>query len=360
MKILQIIYSLSSGGAERFVVDLCNRLVLNPNDEVVLLTVCDSNNPRMVHYLSDLSQKVRFVNLHEAHGLSLSSMMKVYAFVKKEKPDVVHLHSNMVLGYPTFLLYRECNYVHTLHSLPYFCLSNSYCKIPNRWFYRNRVHGITISKECQQSFNNLYHDTPSVLVTNGREPQTITSKYEDVKSEIEKYTSCKDTIVFIHVARKHPVKNQDMLFSVFERLDKEGIKFHLFVLGAGYVAEQKQYANHPKIHIIGEKNNVSDYLSFAHFFVLTSKLEGLPLTLLEAMSMGVTPICTPAGGIVDVIRDGENGYVTNGFEEEEFYQKVKHALSEIGCISSDLVRKEFIENYSMKTCAEKYYQVYEL
>ena len=46
-------------------------------------------------------------------------------------------------------------------------------------------------------------------------------------------------------------------------------------------------------------------MSLADYFVLSSDFEGLPLTLIEAMSMGITPICTPAGGVVDVIKDGK-------------------------------------------------------
>ena len=54
MKILQLTYSLSSGGGERFVVDLCNRLAQNDQNEVVLVTVLDDSNPFWMHYRQDL------------------------------------------------------------------------------------------------------------------------------------------------------------------------------------------------------------------------------------------------------------------------------------------------------------------
>ena len=129
-------------------------------------------------------------------------------------------------------------------------------------------------------------------------------------------------------------------------------------LGHGYDEYAEYYRRHPQIHIIGERNNVGDYMSLADYFVLSSDFEGLPLTLLEAMSIGITPISTPAGGVVDVIKDGVNGYITKGFDDDEFYKKIKTVIETKGVISPNVIRCDYIENYSMQTCAEKYYFVY--
>lgn len=161
------------------------------------------------------------------------------------------------------------------------------------------------------------------------------------------------------MARCHPQKNQERLFKTFDRLKEEKVEFHLLVLGAGYEnGWMDKYKGDSQIHIIGERNNVADYMCFADFFVLTSDYEGLPLTLLEAMSLGVVPVCTPAGGIVDVIHDGVNGYLTKGFSDEEFYETVKKALMEKGRISRDRVMEDYRNHYSMKACVEKYYNAY--
>ncbi|GAB1452030.1 hypothetical protein MASR2M47_20860 [Draconibacterium sp.] len=62
MKILQIIYSLSSGGAERFVVDLSNELAEMTND-VVLCTLRDDSQGNNGFYKSEISSKVNYINL---------------------------------------------------------------------------------------------------------------------------------------------------------------------------------------------------------------------------------------------------------------------------------------------------------
>ena len=91
MKILQIIFSLSSGGAERFVVDLSNEL--SKNNDVILLTLKDlTNYPEGNFYKFDLSSRVKYENLGLPQKYTLISLWKVYQYIKKYKPDVVHMH----------------------------------------------------------------------------------------------------------------------------------------------------------------------------------------------------------------------------------------------------------------------------
>ena len=62
MKIIEIIYSLSSGGAERFVVDLSNEFVAKGND-VLLCTLLDDKKNNRAFYKFELNQKIEDVNL---------------------------------------------------------------------------------------------------------------------------------------------------------------------------------------------------------------------------------------------------------------------------------------------------------
>lgn len=356
MKILQLSYSLSSGGGERFVVDLCNRLAENPQNEVVLLTTDDDRIPKNVHYLKDVSQKVRFVNLHCPRGQHPKAFWRVFKTICREKPNIVHAHCNLLLLYlPAFFL-RKIKFVHTLHNLAGVCLQRKWCKPINKWFYRHRVQPVTISKTCQDSYVNLYGDHKSICITNGREALKPSGMIPKDVVFLQNITAP----VFIHVARCAVQKNQQRLFKVFDRLETEGVKFQLIVLGSGYEKEwMPRYQDNPQIHIVGERKNVADYMALADFFVLSSDYEGLPLTLLEAMSLGVIPVCTPAGGIVDVIENGKNGYCSQTFDDEEFYGIIKRALVEQGKLSKDLVKREYAEHYSMKVCALKYFEVYE-
>ena len=157
-----------------------------------------------------------------------------------------------------------------------------------------------------------------------------------------------------------PVKTRLVLFKAFERLQAEGVNFHLIVFGSGYEGVwKKRCAGNPQIHIIGERKNVADYMAMADLLVFPFDYEGLPLSLLEAMSLGIVPICTSVGGIVDVIEDGANGYMTSLFEDDEFYHKIKLALNEKGKLNKDYIRSVYENNFSMKVCTKKYHILYE-
>ena len=361
MKILHITLSLGGGGAERVAVSLCNRFAAHVDDEVILLSILDDSDPRNVFYLKDLSPKVRLINLHCKTGLQIKSIKGVYQTIKCEHPDVVHTHFAVSLNLlPSILIPNVC-YFHTIHTLPLKVVTNTgFLKrmIMNHLFKNNKVKPITISEKCHQSYNNIYKIDNDICIPNGSEPLSITDEAESVKGEVEGYKQNPDATVFIHVARHHPDKNHDKLFRTFLRLEKEGYRCILIVLGDHYDSWKEKLKDSKCIFLLGAKKNVGDYMAQADFYVLSSDYEGLPMTLLEAMSMGVVPVSTPAGGVVDVVEDGVTGYLTKDFDDEEFYRKVKQAMNEKGNISPERIRQYYERNFSMEVCAEKYYDTY--
>lgn len=357
MRILQIIYNLSQGGGERFVVDTCNELVRN-NNEVYLLTV-NANTPSRCHYLDTLAPNVSQCDIGTTKGLSLKGIIGIYKAIKQIKPDIVHIHCSAVLIYLPALLYKKAKYVQTLHSLASKAISFQWLRGFQKWLFKKRIQPITISNICQQSYIDFYKQDNAICITNGRARLTTTKDYDSVKKEIAGYKKDKDIPVFIHVARCSKEKNQELLFNAFERLHKNGKKFLLLVIGAGFESSHYMHFNDTEyVKILGAKQNVGDYLACANYFVLSSTWEGLPLSLLEAMSMGCIPISTPAGGVVDVIRDGENGLLCPTFETDDFLNTISKVFDRDFAISKELIIKDYEENYTMEVCVNKYYNVY--
>ena len=360
MKILQLTYTLSSGGGERFVVDLSNEL--SKHDEIVLVQIVSNENEDMAHYLGDVAKSVKYINLNCKSGLSNEVFYRVYKTIKAEKPDLVHIHCGLFAAILAVLFYKKTKYVHTLHSLAHRCLyeDSKYLKPIYRFLYKKTVKPITISNACNQSFVDLYGINTSVRINNGRSPIMTTNAKEIVKREIDSYKEHEDDKTFIHVARYHSVKNQILLFNTFERLQNEGEHVLLIVIGNGYSESPlKEYCNRKNgILLLGEKKNVGDYLAASDYFIMSSLMEGLPISLLEAMSLGVIPISTPAGGVCDVIRNGENGYISYNHEPEVFYNTVKQAIENKEEVTSAVIKEEFAQSYSMKTCAQNYYAQY--
>ena len=361
MKILQLALSLGAGGAERLVLGLCNEHADNTDDEIVLVTLKDNSISKNVHYLPNLSKRVRFINLHCQSALQAKTIWRVLKIIRREKPDIVHCHTNVLLLFFPVIFLKNIYFFQTIHTLAKRQYDNANIikrKIMAYLYSHNKVKPVTISQTCHQSYWDTYRLSNDICIYNGCEAMVTTDEHEIVKKEIDKLKRNDETVVFIHVARHHPVKNHKRLFRNFTRLEEEGYNFVLLVLGDNYDSLIDQYHNNRYILFLGAKNNVGDYLAQADYFVLSSDAEGLPMTLLEAMSMGVVPISTPAGGVVDVIKDGVNGYLAKSFEDEEFFQILTKAIHEKGTISSESLKKEYKEKYSIDICAEKYYDAY--
>lgn len=359
MKILQIIYNLSSGGAERFVVDLCNKLAENKGDEIHLLITNDDTIPGNNHYCEFLSKDVVYHNIGAKSGFSLKSILGVYKIIRRIKPDVVHLHSNIVLLFLPALLRSKAKLIHTLHNIAEKTLTIKQFKPICRILYKSRIQPITISKICQQSYIDFYRLDNAICITNGRAKLTTTENYDSVKKEIAEYKKKRNQPIFIHVARYAEQKNQKLLFETFTKLHDNGKEFLLMVIGAGFENSPYMHLNETDyIKILGAKQNVGDYLACADYFVLSSLYEGLPLSLLEAMSMGCIPISTPAGGVADVIKNGENGLLCPTFETEDFYNTIAKVFDRDFTLNSEVIIKDYENNYTMETCVSKYYNIY--
>ena len=154
---------------------------------------------------------------------------------------------------------------------------------------------------------------------------------------------------------KKLVKNQNLLIHAFNELNQKGFNFILLVIGDGFDDNFKSRACE-KIHFLGLKNNVSDYLNCADAFCLTSNYEGLPISLLEAISCGVVPICTNVGGISDVIEDGVTGFLSN-VDKASYVDAIERYTMET--IKTSKLISKFKNEFSIHACALKYLAIYE-
>lgn len=162
------------------------------------------------------------------------------------------------------------------------------------------------------------------------------------------------------VNRYDQQKNPDMLVDIVKALDGS-CRFHLDVIGTGARLPQIQQrlsqeglAQHVTLH--GGVANPRDYFRQAHVFLSTSRWEGMPLAVLEAMSEGLCVLATDVVGNADVIRDGETGRL---FETADDAAALLHGLTVTECARlSDAARQEAERTYSADVMAKKTYQIY--
>ena len=363
MRILQLIPSLGSGGAERLVVDLCNELTIQGED-VFLCIIQNTSEYDYGFYLPELSNKVHFNSLNQRKGFSFKNIVALQKMIYEIKPDIIHVHlSTLLYTYFLSILNFKIGFYNTIHSLAEKACSNLLFKTLNYFCYSTGlIKVITISEECKASYENFYKLKNAVLIENGRKSCVSSSKSKQVTTEINGLIQQDDDVTFVHVARFHKQKNQELLIHVFNRLAKEKVHYVLLILGDwSFCEEAKELAKtaNDRIHFLGTKNNVSDYLFQSDAFCLTSSYEGMPISLLEAFSCGCTPICTPVGGIKNMIQDGITGFLSDKVSESAYYDAVKRFLNNRNMIQKENLMIHFEELYSIEHCALKHRQLYQ-
>lgn len=363
MKILQIVFHLSSGGAEKFTVNLSNELA--KSNEVYLCSIQNDQEESLSFFKSEISPNVNYINLGRTRALEFLTFFRIGKLINRINPDIIHCHLNtkIYLYLWAIVYHKKIKIIHTIHNLAQKDVGFRWQKSLNKFFYRRKLfRGIVISKQCLDSFSTFYGNTEVILIENGVSQESPSPCFNDVKSEIESYKHDADSKVFIHIARFHKQKNQELLIKVFNRIQKDKLNAILLIIGAGFDSNagiELKNKSESGIFYLGKKHNVSDYLMNSDAFILSSHWEGLPISLIEAASYGVIPVSTPAGGVRDFIRNRSIGFLSKDFSEDELYNSAVNCIDEMDHFDRSKLTTFYATNYSIQICAKKYFDLYQ-
>lgn len=116
---------------------------------------------------------------------------------------------------------------------------------------------------------------------------------------------------FVHVAAMSPEKDPATLLRAFAAFEAEGPRARLTLAGSGPLEEELRALavslGLREVEFAGWREDVPALLAASDLFVLSSRREGLGSSIMEAMAAGLPVIATRAGGIPELVRDGENG-----------------------------------------------------
>lgn len=355
MKILEVIPRLCSGGAEKFTIDLCNEFVAR-HYNVILLTLFDVDESCTLEpFVNNL---VKRVSLHKKSGFDIKCFFRLLSFIRKEKPDIVHAHVSAI-KYLFFaaIVYKKCKYFATIHSEAKREAGRSIDKFSRKYLFKSGlVEPITISESSRASFIDYYGFNPPMVV-NG------TSTYTNHVSSSKNYKKDID-FLFVHAGRLIPEKNQVVLVKAFSSLLEEGVKMKLLLMGrkenASIYNAIAPYLS-SNILYLGEQQDPREFMANADAFCLSSTIEGMPITIIEAMSVGCVPIVTPVGGCVNIVCDGVNGIVASDTSVEGYYVALKRFISlsqEERKKISTTAEQDFESKYSIARTAKDYIDLF--
>lgn len=280
---------------------------LNLNHENIFIHQTDINSYSVFQY--------------PPYDITLAS--KISDVIKLYDLDVIHMHyavPHAVCG----ILAREMSgkdvkIVTTLHGTDITVLGHDMSLVSAIRY------GIEASDVTTSVSESLTEDTYR-LINPDKELKTVynfideTNFNTDGRSEArERLRKCHgikpSTKVLMHTSNFRPIKRLDDVIRTFHLVQKK-IDSVLILVGDGPEMSRvrslvKDLMIEDKVYIVGQQSDVKPYFQLADTFLLMSEKESFGLALLEAMNCGTVPIGSTAGGIREVIKHNETGFVVD-------------------------------------------------
>lgn len=359
MKILEIIPQLSQGGAERFVVDLCNELSVRHNVTLVVLHNIDKTG----FFVKEISTRVKVISMNKRKGFDLGLFFKLRNLIRKENPDIVHTHLRaIVYSLLAYIMPSHTKYIHTVHNDAAKEAGDRISRLCRKFAFKTkRVIPVTISEESKKSFIDFYGITPP-MIYNGRPAYKASVDLQKAKQELDSLRVNPEVPIIVNIARISPQKNQLTLAKAVDSLNCKGHHVDLVIIGKNdnsLLGQELVSLGSQHVHLLGVRTNPRDYMRLADAFCLSSTYEGMPITLIECFSVGTVPICTPVGGVKDMIEDSVNGILSVGVSKEE----IELAIMRFLCMSKkekEVMRHRAFNSFSiygMYTCTRNYEEI---
>ncbi|MBD3311235.1 MAG: glycosyltransferase [Candidatus Magasanikbacteria bacterium] len=380
-KILFIITQGHWGGAQRYVFDLAvnlnkyfditvavgekngktdlqKQLATNPStsSRQGRISLRAGNEQRTINK----EQKIKIVQLeylvrHISPIKDLLAILELQKLYKKTKPDIIHLNSSKagILGSVAKLFIVHCSLfiVYTAHGWvfnePIPKLKKCLYKSSEKFTARFKDKIITLSDKDFSDAKNILKIKPEKLdlIKLAIKPPKHKFKKQEARKKLNTFLKNKiesDTFLIGTIANFYPTKGIDILLEAIslkkDRLPKN-IKFVIIGNGPEYKNSKIQISN-SKIENIVEVPGFIDkaYKLFPAFdlFVLPSRKEGLPYTILEAINYKIPIIATDVGSIGSLIQDKKTGLLCRPNNPEVLNKKIEFALQ----------NKQELQNYA--------------
>lgn len=322
-KLLFFIHSLRHGGAERVVLEI-NNYLKHKNIDTKIVTWVNHNQYKNNKKYGKIETKY-LLNKKDYNWLFsiFKSLALLNSLLIKEKPDVIHVNS-----VNAFFLVLLSNFnkeiIYLVHGYAIieskFVSKNFYFRVLSILLIKfKNISFVAVSKKIIPKISNFFKVPKKNIsfINNGIDVDYFKNANQKNLSSIKN---------IIMVGTLGPYKGQFKGVKIFRKLLKKDNKFKLYILGQGpdesliknYIKENN-LSN--KIKMIGSTNNVKDYLKKSHLIWQLSESEGLPLSVLEAMSMGIPCVGFNVRGINEVIQDGYNGYLVEYDDTREILNK---------------------------------------
>ena len=333
------------GGAERMTLTIAKML---PQDEFdVKFVVVGRTLGDIVKFIpSDYP-----VCLIQLKRIWYGGTIKIWNMVRKEKPDIV-FSSLLYLNVRLILSAKLCGVKVIVRNNIDLSRTTGKINIPLvRLTYKWADKVIAQQEEMHDEIIS-YTRVPAEKVVTMHNPIDVDYIEECLKAGNPYPQGAQSQYKYLWVARFSPQKGQDLIVRAFEMVHRDNSNAHLYLLGKydegdtffksiRDFVESKKIQEH--VHFVGYDSNPYRWLKHSDCYVMPSRFEGLPNSLIDAMYLGKPVVATKCIPVIErMVKDGYNGIVVESENIEALAEGMKNAPS----------LKDFEMTYHPATCKD--------
>ncbi len=254
-------------------------------------------------------------HLDKKRGFDIRIFARLLQAVRAFRPHVLHTH-NYVLRYawPVARLARV-PVVHTIHNLAEHEVDLT-GRLLQSLAFRRGVAAVTIADEVSASFRRTYGFAEAALIPNGIDVDRYARPSVGRTQWRRAAGIAEDEFLYLSVARFARQKDHETLLRAFAQGPALLDGTRLLLAGDGELRPAIEELARvlgiaARVTFLGRRADVPESLAAADVFVLASRWEGNPLSVMEAMAAGLPVIATTVGAIPELVRHGVDGLLSN-------------------------------------------------
>ncbi len=354
--IVHLIHRLDIGGLERVMLN-CIDQMQGEHYKHVIISLTDANN-----FAQNENNQIEVHCLGKKEGSDLGIHFKLFKLLRKIKPTVLHSYNLATIEYhPISWLAGVKGHIHAEHGRDIGDpqgLNKKHNLLRKLMSYFIQRY-VSVSEDLHQWLLNTVGISKhkAILIQNG-----INTERFNLNKQVS------EQLRFTIVARISPVKDHQNLLTAFKLLKKQ-LKAEnmpkLAIVGDGHQRAQLEKFcldnELTSIEFLGARDDIQFILAKTDVFVLSSIAEGIPMTILEAMSASTPIIATSVGGIPEVVESGHEGYLVEKSNAEALAQAIKRYIvnPELIVEHGKNARAKVLQKFNEKQMVQAYLEQYQ-
>ena len=356
MRVLQLIDSLETGGAERVAVNLANAL----SHEIEKSFICATRKEGLLK--ESLLTEVGYLFLNKQKTIDYKAISVLNSYVKVNNINIIHAHSSSFFVATLIKLLNKNIYVvwHDHYGNSEFLANRKFGVL--KFFARFFSHIFSVNKALETwARENLKAKNVTYLPNFATvDKQTAITKLNGVSGKR-----------IVSLANLRPQKDHITLLDAFKIVVEQYSDWTLHLVGKDFEDAYSDEVRHKideldlkdSVYILGSKQDVFHILSQCEIGLLSSKSEGLPVALLEYGLANLSVIATKVGECENVIEHDENGLLVNSQDVKElsdaiiFYIENIHVRRVHTKNYNKHIQENFSEKFQLQTIVNTYKQI---